>query len=262
MISRIYKKLIFSFKISKELGGTLLSQAKIFIYSFILPRIKKLKKPVNLKIKKFGKTFSFDLENIYEFLLLKEIFFDEAYDISPKKEAEVILDLGSNIGLSVLYFRLKYPEAKIYAFEPDPNTFTKLEKNIKGFSGIRIFQQAVSGESGKIKFYSYPKSISSSLKQRFEGGNEILVEAKKLDDILEDLNLEKIDIIKYDVEGAELDIFQNFEKLSLVGRLIGELHLGLTEGSKEDFLSIFKNFSNKEIQLNKDKFIIESIRKN
>ena len=58
------------------------------------------------------------------------VFAEGEYDLPPSlSEVKTILDLGSNIGVSVAYFRLRYPVARIYAVEADPATFKRLQEN-------------------------------------------------------------------------------------------------------------------------------------
>jgi hypothetical protein len=63
--------------------------------------------------------------------LFKEIFIYNSYEFLSTKKNPFILDCGSNIGMSILYFKYFYPNCKIYAFEPDPETFELLKFNIK-----------------------------------------------------------------------------------------------------------------------------------
>ena len=62
--------------------------------------------------------------------LVKEIFLEEVYVLIKNKEVFKILDLASNIGLSVAYFKMRFPAATIEAYEPDRNSFKLFQKNI------------------------------------------------------------------------------------------------------------------------------------
>src|SRR6184192_2229413 len=61
------------------------------------------------------------------------------YYVPPALRPKIILDIGSNIGASILYFHEKFPDAKIFGFEPHPDTFRVLEKNVAHLPGVRIF---------------------------------------------------------------------------------------------------------------------------
>ena len=61
---------------------------------------------------------------------LEEIFEEEVYRFQTENKTPLIIDCGANIGLSVLYFRRLFPNAKIIAFEPDEGIFKILQKNM------------------------------------------------------------------------------------------------------------------------------------
>jgi len=71
----------------------------------------------------------------YELLhTYRDLFVEEMYRFDAGRSNPVVLDCGSNIGLSVLYFKSIYPDATIYAFEPDNSNFEILEKILQAIS--------------------------------------------------------------------------------------------------------------------------------
>lgn len=249
---KIIKKIINKFKLASKfskLGTNFKGKIILFFYTFWLPikkkfgAVDKIKKEI--KIKKFNKIFTLYLTDSSDLAVLNEIFVNDEYGISIKGEPEVIFDLGSNIGLSAIYFKLKYPQAKIYAFEPDPNTYKKLIKNTKQFKDIFCYNIAVSDKNGKTEFYSCSgQSMSSSLVNRdnIESCSKIYVETRDLDTLINEFKIKEIDLLKFDIEGAEFNVFNNFQNLNIIKNMIGELHLDLMNQGKEDFFRIFKDF--------------------
>jgi len=72
------------------------------------------------------------------------------------KKGDVVLDIGANIGYYTLIFaKLVGQEGEVLAFEPDPNNFALLKKNIEinGYRNVSLLQKAVSNRSGKIRLY-------------------------------------------------------------------------------------------------------------
>src|SRR5687768_3676011 len=67
-----------------------------------------------------------------------QIFLKHEYDLNLGFEPKVIIDGGANIGLSSVYFKNKYPNAKIIAIEPDEDNFEMLRKNTATYSDIHI----------------------------------------------------------------------------------------------------------------------------
>lgn len=91
-----------------------------------------------------------------------EIFLLDQYPKSLLCDAKVIVDVGANIGLFSYYARRHAPNARIFAYEADPDTFAVLDVNLKDQS-IEKFHRAVASKSGAIDFFSSPVSGWSSL---------------------------------------------------------------------------------------------------
>jgi FkbM family methyltransferase len=266
LLDKIFKKIIINFRISFKLGADFFSKIKLFLISFWLLIRKRLgfKKDLNfrLKLKKFNKIFIFYLTNDLDLTILREIFLDDEYDFDLKEFPKIIFDLGGHVGLSTIYFKLKYPEAKIFVFEPDAKNFEKLKRNVKQFNDIFIFNLVISDKNGKERFYIYPESsISSSIIKRLPYQDFVEIESRDLDSLFKELSIDQIDLIKFDIEGAEFRIFKNFLNLSNVKNLIGELHLDLTGEDKNNFLDIFKDFVISLKQISSQRYIVKMSRR-
>lgn len=125
-------------------------------------------------------------------------------------DATVVCDVGANIGQYTLYFAFK--GKKVYAFEPMPNIIDHLKKHISLNAvedKITVVTKALTSSNGTLKF-SLPKSdnsgTASTVLGRSQNTGEIIeVEGITLDFFLSTIrNKEKIDLIKIDIEGAEL----------------------------------------------------------
>lgn len=114
-----------------------------------------------------------------------------------------ILDIGANIGLFSIHVADKCK--KIYAVEPTPSHFTKLEELTKGLDNIEIFNYALSGGDKAIDFYlSGSNSTMNSLVNR-DGGHKISVNGLKLDSLIGKIGEKHFDFCKIDIEGSEFD---------------------------------------------------------
>lgn len=164
--------------------------------------------------------------------LLNEIFIQRVYDFKTDSPAPFIVDCGSNIGLSVLFFKRYYPDARVLCFEPDRESFAKLSKNIKAnnLSGVEIHPFAVLDKPGPVAFYSdhgHDNRVGMSVTRRLvDKGmrlDETQVEAVCLSSYLEGT----VVWLKLDVEGAELKVLRELaekQKLSLIRQMIVEYH--------------------------------------
>ena len=167
-----------------------------------------------------------------------ELFNDEVYKFESSNQHPVIIDCGTNIGLSLIYFKKLYPFSKILGFEADPNLFNVCQKNLNEFKlpDIQLVNAAVWNKEGLVKFKS-----DNSLGGKISGdGNEGLIEVKtvKLSQYLS----KKIDFLKIDIEGAEYEVLKECQDyLYSVERLFVEYHGNLlSEQSLNEILEIFK----------------------
>jgi len=121
---------------------------------------------------------------------------------------ENFLDLGANIGyFSLIASRRIGVNGTVYAFEPTPSTLEQLTENIRlnNLNNIKIFKKAVSNTNGFSTFKTPAGTVRnsgrSSLRLIEEASTEIKVETVTIDSMLD--QLEKIKVIKMDIEGAE-----------------------------------------------------------
>lgn len=134
----------------------------------------------------------------------KEIFVSKIYRFRADNESPTILDLGANIGLSVLYFKSLYPSARITAFEADPSIYACLKQNVhgNGFSDVELINKAVWDRNGTLRFHS-EGGDGGRVAQGDDGG---IVEVEAVD-IRAHLAEHSYDFLKMDIEGAEHAVF-------------------------------------------------------
>ena len=182
--------------------------------------------------------------------LTKEIFTDEEYRVELKKSHPLIIDCGSHIGLSLLYFKKVYPQAKIISFEPDPVNFEILQQNIAAnkLTGVSSVNVALAAQNGTVILYSSDKQTSendwswgNTTVPAFKSGNvQKTVQGVKLSSYLND----RVDLIKMDIEGAELEVLQEIEpQLNRVNQIILEYH-GLPKSKTNQFSKVLRILKN------------------
>lgn len=217
----------------------LLVFADVFLSFQRFLKEKKIKISFNLRIN--DDKYRITLKDEIEFWQFKEIFVQKIYDIGTNVTPKTIVDLGSNIGLSVLFFRSRYPMAKIYAYEPDPENFKRLIEHTKKIPNLYLYPCAVSDHTGETVFYvSCKRKDSSSILKRETEAEKIKVRSCRIIDIEKMVGV--IDLLKFDIEGAEKMVFSMLNKDSKIMNVIGEVHCHLIS-SLEDFISYFINSS-------------------
>ncbi len=134
------------------------------------------------------------------------------------RPGSVFMDVGANIGaMSITAARRWCPQGRVIAFEASPGIHRYLAHNAaqNAIAGLTILHRAVSNASGlTLPFYEAPdaKFGMGSLADRF-GGQETGVPTLTLDDAMQQLAIERVDVIKVDVEGFELEVFQGSQRL-------------------------------------------------
>jgi len=132
------------------------------------------------------------------------------------KEGNMVVDLGANIGyFTLLAAKLVGENGKVFAFEPEPQNYSYLKKNIKlnNYNNVETLQKAVSDRNGKTELYvcSYDtghhsinqyNGIEAYSRGRHTEKHSIEIETVALDSFLEG-KTDHVDVIKMDVEGAE-----------------------------------------------------------
>ena len=169
----------------------------------------------------------------------REIFGREIYRFHAVSSTPVIIDCGSNIGLSVLYFKSLYPQARVIAFEPDPGNFNLLQMNLTSnkIDGVTLHQEAVWTSNGTVTF----NAASSEASHITEMTTGVSVPARRLKEVLAEEGT--IDFLKIDIEGAEYPVLQDcVAELEKVNHLFLEYHGLSRETAKlSDLLAIVKN---------------------
>lgn len=164
---------------------------------------------------------------------LKEFFDDGRLEFRTNSANPVILDCGANVGVSVIYFKRLYPQARIIAFEPDPKVYGCLNENLKNnnISGVELVNKAVWNSNDGVSFGSEGADGGSVY---FEG-NKIALPSVRLKEILAVEN--KIDLLKMDIEGAEVDVLKDCgSELKKVKYLFVEYHSWLSSEQRLDEL--------------------------
>lgn len=165
--------------------------------------------------------------------IYKEIFVDKCYDITTFPDNSFMIDAGANIGMFTLFMKQRYPSSTILAFEPAPSTFTTFQRNMKlhNISGVHAYQCGLGSENTRLGLTFYPQMPGNSTLYAEDKNNQmkfvdekhpisqlmketeyVEVEVRRLSDLLDEIpDLQRVDLLKVDVEGAELDALRGLE---------------------------------------------------
>ncbi|TAF33654.1 MAG: FkbM family methyltransferase [Cytophagales bacterium] len=166
----------------------------------------------------------FYLNNKSNFLFqFDEIFNKQIYFFKSDTKKIKIIDCGSNIGLSVLYFKWLYPKSSIIAFEPNPKTFQILSKNISRSQekDILLIPKALWSFKKIVRFNADLYDASAIADLEDQHSEFVNVETTSLRPYLQ----EPVDFLKLDIEGAETEVLNDISQdLHRVKHLFVEYH--------------------------------------
>jgi FkbM family methyltransferase len=151
---------------------------------------------------------------------------------------DFVIDCGANIGAYSFAFLNK--GAFVLSFEPNKEAFDCLKYNLKDYPNSHIFNYAVGAFSGKVNVIKSPNAGASICERSKDGDIELRA--------IDSFNLERVDFIKIDVEGFELDVLRGAVKT--IQKFKPKLYIEINEGTLAkmgvtpknvfDFLDLFK----------------------
>lgn len=157
--------------------------------------------------------------------IYREIYFEGIYtDVLNASNREMtIVDVGSNIGVTVQHFR-EYAK-KVYAIEPSPEHFAALKKNkeFNGWDNVEIFNMAIADKCGKMTLSQNDANRTcNSLVLNY--GHGVEVETMDFETFFKKNKIENVDFMKFDVEGAE-DMILRSESFRKVAHKIKQIEV-------------------------------------
>jgi FkbM family methyltransferase len=231
-LQQAFSKFIFCLRISR---GTktfflLTSNSKRFNWfqkKHLATNLQKQATPVSYAINYRGvkrniylRTYAGDIRMFYE------IFWEQVYRLPAVFPVVngIIIDAGANIGMTSLYFSIFFPRAHIYCIEPVADNFRLLKMNLDreiNSGKVHAVKAALYPGNGEVRInedgWAYNASVGDAGRSS--------AEAITMDKFISNNKLEKIDLLKIDIEGAEKFIFlSDTSWLQKVNAILIEIH--------------------------------------
>ena len=199
-------------KILKSTTKFIRERIKVIYYNLKQPNYKfRLK---NKHYKTIGKNWSIKTCTPLYFVTKEINRYEKFYKIVS---TDVIIDAGAFHGILSLVYSQKAKNGNVYSFEPDKLNLKHFRNNLSlnnDPENIQVIQKGLWNEQSRIKFYE-DGSVASSSYYKAENAVEKTIEVTSLDDFVLQYKLKKIDFIKMDVEGAELEILKGAKQMLL-----------------------------------------------
>jgi FkbM family methyltransferase len=150
--------------------------------------------------------------------LFEEVWLLRHYPFRPTRSDPVVVDCGANIGVATLYFKALAPQARVIAFEPEPTAFRLLTANVRDnrLADVTCLPYALAAVGGEVTLRSpAPAHGGSSIVLGDEAWEASQVQAVPLSEHLP----ERVDFVKVDIEGAELDVLGELSASGAIDRI-------------------------------------------
>lgn len=140
------------------------------------------------------------------------------------RPVQVVFDVGANIGQTTRLIKARFPAAGVHAFEPVSSTYETLQRNVRPLDGVACHRLALSDQVGVAAMTSDANSpLNRLLKVRPDVGvanaGTEQVETDTIDRFCRERQIEHIDILKVDAEGADLEVLQGAGRMLREGRV-------------------------------------------
>jgi FkbM family methyltransferase len=182
--------------------------------------------------------------------LFGEILLHDQYDWELPAPPQVIVDAGANIGLTSVFYANRYPQAKIIAIEPEPSNFEMLRRNTALYPNIIALRAALWNKDCNLDIVDFGDGVwdfwgfRTRARETSSGPTkDRLVRGLTLDSLMKENDIDYIDLLKLDIEGAEKEIFEKPAGwIHSVGALAVELHDRFREGCSDSVLAATADF--------------------
>lgn len=198
------------------------------------------------------------LQDPSDIAALVEIYVDQEYEWSPINDPKVIVDLGAHFGDTALYYHARYPNAQIIAVEPVKANFRRLQKNTENIDTIHCVHAAIGDIDGETTVTLSKSSLGHSTMNGHQEGPAEAIKQITLRTLLTNYAIDRADIVKFDIEGAEELLCRAGDLLQLSASYIGEVHLDLMSLNESEIDKAFSDFRVEKKVINQNRYILRA----
>jgi FkbM family methyltransferase len=168
--------------------------------------------------------------------IFDEVVMDHGYRFPLAEAPRTLIDAGANIGMATLWFKARWPHVEVIAVEPDPANFALLQRNLQGVPGVRAVQAALAPVDGTIGFEREGLRHSSFHARPLRAGEQG-IRAVSVATLLNEAGWTQCDLLKLDIEGGELELFDHAEQgwMDRIRTIAVELHDRMRPGCGHAF---------------------------
>ena len=177
-----------------------------------------------------------------------KVLLEKEYDLPLREQPAMIIDAGAYTGISARWFAARYPGARVIALEPDPANFDVLQRNVREIPHIHPTREALWSADEPVYLRSNGLAAWASQVGRV-GADSERVSGVTVATLMGRLGIERVDLLKLDIEGSERDLFESGTEtwLPRVDAIAVEVHEDLRHGARAAILSACSDFRVTEV---------------
>lgn len=172
-----------------------------------------------------------------------QVFQGKEYNFDCQSAPRTIVDAGANIGVASVVLANRFPDARILAIEPEKGNFSQAVTNLAPYTNVEVIQAALWNDSNGISIvdpglgeWGFQTKGATQ-----ETDSAHLVRSMTVMQILDEYGWDQIDILKMDIEGAEVEVLSDSaDWIGKIGLMITELH----DGERANSSRVFYNNTN------------------
>jgi FkbM family methyltransferase len=159
----------------------------------------------------------------------RKVLIECEYELPVHAEPKTIVDAGANVGFSAVYFAERFPDAQIVAIEPERSNFEMLRRNVAPFRNVTCLRKALVGSPRTVPivdagegFWGFQAAAPGESVRRPVVDE---VEGITVLDVMRQSGWDRIDLLKVDIEGSEVEVFDTARGwIDDVDIIVVELH--------------------------------------
>ncbi len=145
--------------------------------------------------------------------LYLQTFKQHLYKLNGIEQLKTIFDIGAYNGTTTRYFAQNAPNSTIHAFEPGISTFKALKYNLKSFPNVKLVQAALHSTAKILEIGSDTNfDLGGSIVSKLNREKVEEVKCLNINKYCKDQNIQNIDLLKVNIEGGEIDLFNTIDE--------------------------------------------------
>lgn len=154
-------------------------------------------------------------------------------------ENATVIDAGANIGAFTVYAAKQATNGKVIALEPEPRNRAQLERNVRmnDLNNVTVLDTGLAGDRGSFRLFLGKANKGTGSIYSSESDRSIEITCRTLADVIADHAIDRVNLLKVDIEGAEYDVILNMpdDVLAKIDHIVLEYHesLGLNHTGAE-----------------------------